>query len=343
MLSNTNPLREKLFSPSIWRAFYVHFLSFALLSWWIIPLLNNFDYMGGLPWKSENEHGHSFEFVLRSLLSGDLFDHERKIPFITLGFLAGLACICSSQLKDIGHLTERQTLLIWLGLLFSVTFFLFLGRTFSGPLYNLIPFHKELEVFRYIIGLQFCGLLLMAVTLARILYFLCASLCRISKAHFQSKNVLIVLMLVFPPIYLSSQLQYINARLSMIEIEGFSGGLEKLKAYPKDGRLLASKFLGEFTFLASGWARRISYNSVRKNWTRQRDTFAASREGKAPWDSSFGNEHKCAASTWVQFVFSTPIFLLDINFFSIETYFYGRSWPWVTKLIERAYVESIIY
>ena len=287
MLSNTNPLRGRLFSPSIWRAFYVHFLSVALLSWWIIPLLNNFDYMGGLPWKGENEHGHSFEFVLRSLLSGDLFDHERKIPFITFGFLAGLACVCSTQLKDIGHLTERQTLLIWLGLLFSVTFFLFLGRTFSGPLYNLIPFHKELEVFRYIIGLQFCGLLLMAVTLARILYFLCVSLCRMSKAYFQSKNVLIVLMLVFPPIYLSSQLQYINARFSMIEIEGFSDGLEKLKAYPKNGRLLASKVLGEFTFLASCFAKRISYKRVRKNWTS--DTFAASREGKTPWDSSYGN------------------------------------------------------
>ena len=247
LFTNDLPLKTKLLSPSIWRAFCVHCLSIVLLSWWMFPLLENFSYIGGLPWKSESENGYNFDLVLRNLLSGDMFDHGRKFPFMTLGFLAGLSCICFTQLKsdDSGHYTARQTLFIWLGVLFSVTLLLFLGRTFSGPLYNLIPFHKELEVLRYLNGIHFCGLLLMALSFSRILRFLCTSLCRISKTLFKSRRILIAIMLVFPPIYLSSQLQIINSRLSMTEIKAFPEGLELMKAYPNKGRVLASKALGK--------------------------------------------------------------------------------------------------
>ena len=247
LFTNQLPLKRKVISPSIYRALYVHFVSIALLSWWIIPLLINFEFIGGLPWKNESEHGLHFEFVLRNILSGEMFDHGRKFPFITLGVLAGVSCICFTQLKgyDSEHCTERQTLFIWLMALFSVTFFLFLGRTFSGPLYDIIPFHKELEALRYLNGIHFCGLLLMAVSFSRILRLLCMSMCRISKAFFNSHVVLITFMLVFPPIYLSSQLQGLNSRLSVTEMKGFPEGLEVMKAYPNNGRVFASKALGK--------------------------------------------------------------------------------------------------
>jgi len=241
------PLKRKRLSPSISRALCVHFFSVGLLSWWIIPLLSNFNYIGGLPWKNESEHGYSFEFVLRNLLSGEMFDHGRKLPFITLGVLAGVSCTFSTHLKtdENENWTERQTLFLWLRALFLVTLYLFLGRTFSGPLYDLIPFHKELEVLRYLNGIHFCGLLFMAVSFSRILRFFCKTFCRISKSFFKSSYILIIIMLILPPIYLSSQLQVINSRLSMTEINNYPEGLEVLKAYPNKGRVLASKALGE--------------------------------------------------------------------------------------------------
>ena len=246
LFTNTLDLKRKLLSPSISRVFYVHFISLALLSWWIIPLLNNFNYIGGLPWKSESENGYNFELVLRYFLSGDMFDHGRKFPFITLGILAGLSCTCFTQLKndENDQFTERQTLFIWLMALFFITFYLFLGRTFSGPLYDVIPFHKELEVVRYLNGVHFCGLVLMAVSFSRILRFCCTTLCRISKGFIKSSHILITILLVLPPVYLSSQLEGINSRLTMTEAI-FPEGLETLKAYPSNGRILASKSLGE--------------------------------------------------------------------------------------------------
>lgn len=244
----TNPLdlKRKLLSPSISRVFYVHFVSLALLSWWIIPLLKNFTYIGGLPWKTESENGYNFELVLRNFLSGEMFDHGRKFPFITLGIMAGLSCTCFTQQKndENAQFTKRQTMFIWVTALFLVTFYLFLGRTFSGPLYDLIPFHKELEVLRYLNGVHFCGLLLMAVSFARILRFCCTTLCRIPKGFVKSSHILITIMLVLPPVYLSSQLEEINSRLTVTETT-LAEGLETLKAYPSNGRIMASKSLGE--------------------------------------------------------------------------------------------------
>ena len=248
LLINPLPYKRKLSSPSLWRAFCVHFISVSLLSWWIIPLLRNFNYIGGLPWKNESENGYKFEFVVRNLLSGEMFDHGRKLPFITLGFLAGISCICFSyrgKSDENSHDAKRQTLFIWLGMLFSLTIFLFLGRTTFGPLYDLIPFHKEIEVVRYLNGIHFCGLLLMAISFSRLLCFLCANLCRMSKAFFKSHFILVTVMLVTPPVYLSSQLQQINSLLTLTDMHGLPEGLKQMKAYSDNGRVLGQKGLGE--------------------------------------------------------------------------------------------------
>lgn len=251
LFSNPLPFKRKLSSPSLWRAVYVHVFSVSLLSWWILPLLINTRYVGGLPWKNDSENGYKFEFVIRNLLSGEIFDHGRKLPFITMGFLAGLSCACLTYRKNDEtnvHRTERQKLYIWLGSLFSVTVFLFLGRTTMGALYDVIPFHKEIEVVRYINGIHFCGLLLMAVSFSRILRFMCATFCRISKASFKSHFILMTVMLVIPPVYLNSQLQQINSLLTLTDTQGSLEGLKEITSYPDNGRLLAQKVLGELIF-----------------------------------------------------------------------------------------------
>lgn len=48
-------------------------------------------------------------------------------------------------------------------MLLGITIVLLLGRTTWGELYALIPLHTELEVIRYLNGVHFCGLLLVAL------------------------------------------------------------------------------------------------------------------------------------------------------------------------------------
>lgn len=254
LFSNQLPFKRKLCSSAIWRAAYVQVTSVSLMAWWILPLLINIRYVGGLPWKNDSENGYKFEFVVRNLLSGEMFDHGRKLPFITMGFLAGLSCVCLTYRRneENDRRTKRQTLHIWLGTLFSVTIFLFLGRTTSGALYDLIPFHKEIEALRYLNGIHFCGLLLMAVSFARILRFLCATFCRISNSFFKSYYILMAVMLIIPPVYLSSQLRQINSLLTLTHSPDSFEGLKEMTSYPSNGRVLAQKGLGELIFALSG-------------------------------------------------------------------------------------------
>ena len=244
---NAVPIKMKAFSPSVWRAIGVHLTSVVLLTWWLVPLLVNYDNVGGLPWKNESENGYTFEFVLRHLMCGEMFDHGRTFPFITIALIAGLACICFSQhQKYENHNSEKRHLLfIWLGVLFFVVLVLFLGRTMFGSLYNLLPFHKEIEVVRYLIGIQFCGLLLMAIGCARFLCFVCATLSEKSKNLLKSRQILVAVMLILAPLYLTSQLPVINSRLSVTDIEAIPEGVKQLKAYPDGGRIWGQKALGK--------------------------------------------------------------------------------------------------
>ena len=249
LFTNPLPLAKKLRSPSISRACSVHFITVALLSWWIIPVLANYEYMGGLPWKRDSENGYKAGFVLRKLFSGETFDHGRKFPFITVGVVAGLACVCftwrKSDRNTLCYCAKRRMILTWLGVLFCATFLLFLGRTFSGPFFDLIPFHEEIEATRYLNGIHFCGLLLMGVSFSCFLRFFCATLCRVSKGFFKCRFVLIATMLVITPVFLSSRLQKINNLLSVTEIQDLPESLNELKSHPSDARILAKKVLGE--------------------------------------------------------------------------------------------------
>lgn len=253
LFSNPLPFKRKLSSSSMWRAVHVQLTSVCLMAWWILPLLANIRYVGGLPWKNDSENGYKLEFVVRNLLSGEMFDHGRKLPFMTMGLLAGLSCVCLTYRRHEENdcRTKRKTLHIWFGMLFSVTIFLFLGRTTWGALYDLIPFHKEIEVLRYLNGIHFCGLLLMAVSFARILCFLCSAFSRISNSFFKSYYILMTVMLIISPVYLSSQLRQINSLLTLTDAPDSLEGLKEMTSYPSNGRVLAHKVLGEFIFALS--------------------------------------------------------------------------------------------
>ncbi|PFX18222.1 hypothetical protein AWC38_SpisGene17414 [Stylophora pistillata] len=67
---------------------------------------------------------------------------------------------------------------------------------------------------------------------------------RISRGFFKTRVVLIAMMLVISPAFLSSQLQQINSFLSLTEIHEMPEGLNEMKSYRSNGRVLAQKVLG---------------------------------------------------------------------------------------------------
>ncbi|XP_068686383.1 uncharacterized protein [Montipora foliosa] len=243
--TNPIPFKRKLLSPSVRRAVFVHSSSVCISSWWMIPLLVNFNFIGGLPWKNENVKRHSFDLVLWDLLNGEILDQGRNFPFITFGAVAELSFSFFLKRKRSNgeYFADHHVRFIWLRTLFFVTLLLFLGRTIFGPLYDLIPFHRELEDLRYLNGIHFCGLLLMTVSFSRILRFFSSIVCKILGVFLKSNQLLVLFMLLLSPIYLSSQLERFNSLLTVTEVS-FSDGLQQLKTYPNRGRVLASKSLG---------------------------------------------------------------------------------------------------
>jgi 6-pyruvoyl-tetrahydropterin synthase related domain len=118
-------------------------------AFWLVPFLVNLPYQGGLPWKHESENGYPPGSLLRWTFTGDFFDYER-LPWLTLLIVIGIV---------LAWLRRSRPLERWALLLFAVTFALLMGRTTWGTPYGWIPFHGELEVIRYLTGLQLCGAL----------------------------------------------------------------------------------------------------------------------------------------------------------------------------------------
>jgi hypothetical protein len=121
-------------------------------AFWLVPFLVNLDYQGGLPWKHESENGYPPSSLLSWTFDGDFFDHGR-LPWLTALFAIGLVLAWRRRARPL----ER-----WALLLFAVTFALLMGRTTWGTAYGSIPFHGELEVIRYLTGLQLCAALFAA-------------------------------------------------------------------------------------------------------------------------------------------------------------------------------------
>jgi hypothetical protein len=122
-------------------------------AFWLVPFLLNLDYQGGLPWKHASENGYPPAQLLGWIFTGAVFDHGRRVPWLTVLVFVGLALAMRRRQRPL----ER-----WVLLLFFASFVLLLGRTTWGAVYGWLPFHGELEVVRYLSGLHFCGALLAA-------------------------------------------------------------------------------------------------------------------------------------------------------------------------------------
>ncbi|MBI2376901.1 MAG: hypothetical protein HYV07_23075 [Deltaproteobacteria bacterium] len=135
----------------------VGLLASVFTSWWLIPFLANLGFQGGLPWKNASENGYSTTELALRLSRGELFDFGRA-PWLTVLVFVGVASAVTRP-RDVA---ERFALGF-----FFVCATLLLGPTTFGPWYRRLPLHGELEVVRYLSGVQLSGSLLAALALAR--------------------------------------------------------------------------------------------------------------------------------------------------------------------------------
>ncbi|KJE92979.1 hypothetical protein CAOG_03847 [Capsaspora owczarzaki ATCC 30864] len=155
----------------------VYAIALALLLWWLVPMVLKMPYVGGLPWKGESENGYPISTLIDKFWSGQMLDYNTPVPVITYASVAGVVVLSIETVQAVRSVlnlklaTSAQTaskLQLGLFLLFqlAITWVLFTGRTTLGWLFTLLPFHAELEVIRYLSGIQYLCAVLAAVSIA---------------------------------------------------------------------------------------------------------------------------------------------------------------------------------
>ena len=136
------------------RAVVVAACTAAALSFWFIPLATTLPAMGGWPFGSDMRvHGYGFRAFLEPLARGFVLDGEQSLPILSCLVLLGLL-IALSRLRS-----SRPARLLVSALVLCTVFTI--GRTGFGPLVDVFPPNRSVQMFRYL-GLfhlfaLFCG------------------------------------------------------------------------------------------------------------------------------------------------------------------------------------------
>ena len=136
--------------------------SLLVASWVLVPLLAD------AKWTTQSEFYKGSELsdsygageVLGWLFTGGLFDHER-FPVVTLLFFAGVV-VCAVRAR---HDLRARALLG----AFALSLLLFFGRPTLGPLLDLLPGFKDVQIHRFLMGVHLAGIMLAGVGLAWLL------------------------------------------------------------------------------------------------------------------------------------------------------------------------------
>ncbi len=142
------------------RAAFVFGATALSIACWAVPMLLNDQFQGGLPWHNVSEDGYPWRDLVAFFREGKLFDFERRLPALTATVVIGVLALPLAWNTLVGR---------WATLLLVVSCFLFLGRTNLGRAYAAIPFHAELEVIRYLSGVQLAAILAAAIGIGRAL------------------------------------------------------------------------------------------------------------------------------------------------------------------------------
>ncbi len=156
VLADTDFLRR------VWRAALVTAGALVVASWVLVPLV------GDTKWTSRSAYYKGTIFndsygarkVLDWLFTGALFDSGR-FPIVSLLVLAG-AVVCLARVR-----TDARARAL-LGA-FTLSLLLFFGRPTLGPVLDLLPGMKDVQIHRFIMGVHLAGILLAGVGLGWIL------------------------------------------------------------------------------------------------------------------------------------------------------------------------------
>jgi hypothetical protein len=132
-------------------------LVFAVTSYFIVPFLLDGSYLNRSVWEIAGKYdSYGYEWVLGTLIKGDLFDFDR-LPVVTILAAVGLA-VCLRQWRE-----ERFRIPVAIFVVFLLIYF---GRPTWGPLLNLLPMGQNLHLHRFIAGIHMGGILLVGMGLA---------------------------------------------------------------------------------------------------------------------------------------------------------------------------------
>ena len=155
-LTDPKPLVETMWRR--WKRLIILLLLVVVVtSYFLIPLFLDLNYSNRSVWDDPirfNSYGHIA--VLSGLVNGHLFDFER-FPSLTIFVFAGLV-ICLLRWREERYLIPVAIFLLWL--------LLYFGRSTWGPLIDLLPMSRYLQMHRFIAGVHLGGIILMAVALA---------------------------------------------------------------------------------------------------------------------------------------------------------------------------------
>ncbi|MFT6395803.1 MAG: hypothetical protein ACJAYU_000545 [Bradymonadia bacterium] len=161
--------------------------AFAMLSGWLLPLVQTQAYMGGWPFgRASRVDGYGATEVFSRIGSGTLMDGERETTGLHLLLSGDLPILSALALFGIGVVlvriartrrakatqTEATQGDTWTAAMFIAILTLWalvgtIGRA-SFEWIDLYPLHRNVQLFRYGSLLQFCGVVLAAIGLARV-------------------------------------------------------------------------------------------------------------------------------------------------------------------------------
>jgi Gpi18-like mannosyltransferase len=147
------------FLRRIGRAALVAGGSLLIASWVLVPLV------GDTKWTTRSEYYKDTFFsdsygarkVLGWLFGGTLFD-DGRFPIVTLLFFTGLVLCVARARRDV-------RLRALLGA-FVLSLLLFFGRPALGPVLELLPGFRDVQVHRFVMGVHLAGILIAGVGLA---------------------------------------------------------------------------------------------------------------------------------------------------------------------------------